>query len=243
MPLRDEIETLRDDSIASLDASHDYFFRTKAAWRIVQQVVREGRKVSIRNQATDSVVREGDLPRLAQEYVTGYLAEATFQHFVSLFEGFLGGFLRLWLNAFPHGVKEKSEKQDKQVRLETVLKCSSKAEIIATLVDEQVHRLQYKSLPKWFEYVEKRVHLGCPTNDEIERLTEIKATRNILVHNKGIANAIYVDKDGNPRARVSVGEKVEVREDYHHESWQLIKQVITDIAEAGVAKASAVEQK
>jgi len=102
-----DIKKLRADSIASLDASRNYFLNTKAAWRVVQQVVRQGHQITIRNQDTGSVVRESELPGLAQQYVSGYLAEATFQHLVSLFEDFVGDFLSLWLNEFPQSLSEK----------------------------------------------------------------------------------------------------------------------------------------
>lgn len=77
MALIDEITRLRDESLSALDASHNYFVHTQIAWRLVQQMVREGHKVTIRNQATGSSVDEVELSGLAQGYVTGYLASAT----------------------------------------------------------------------------------------------------------------------------------------------------------------------
>lgn len=229
MPLVDDIEKLRENSIASLDASHDYFTHTQAAWRIVQQFVREGNKATIHNQETGSVVQETDLPCLAQQYITGYLTEATFQHFVSLFEDFMGNFLCLWLNHFPQSLSGK------QIDFNTVLQCSDKADIVRVMVEKQVNELQYKRVKEWFEYMEKLANLGCPSPDEIERIAEIKATRDILVHNRGIANAVYVEKSAG-HARFAVGERVEVSEHYHRQSWQLVKQVVTDVAKAGCAK-------
>ena len=43
------------------------------------------------------------------------------------------------------------------------------------------------------------VKLGCPTDDEIERIAEMKATRDLLIHNLGIANKTYLDKAGTKR--------------------------------------------
>jgi len=229
MSLIEDIEKLRDDSVAALDASHNYFTHTKTAWRLVQQFVRQGRQITIRNQETGSVVRETDLPGLAQEYITGYLAEATFQHFVSLFEDFIGDFLRLWLNEFPESLSAK------KLDFDVVLQCSDKVDIVRSVVDKQVASLQYDRVPKWFDYIQGIVDLGCPTADEIERVAEVKASRDVLVHNKGIANAIYVDKSMG-RARLAVGEKVDVPEHYHRESWQLVKKVITDVSNAGMSR-------
>lgn len=38
------------------------------------------------------------------------------------------------------------------------------------------------------------------------------------------------------RARYKEGELVEIPEHYHRESWQLIKQVISDIADVAISK-------
>ena len=99
--------------------------------------------------------------------------------------------------------------REKNLDFQIVLQSSEKADIVRTVVEKQVTSLQYDRVPRWFEYIEGIVNLGCPTPDEIERLAEIKATRDVLVHNKGIANAIYVDKSMG-RARFAVGEVVEV---------------------------------
>ena len=77
---------------------------------------------------------------------------------------------------------------------------------------------------------------GCPTVDEIERLAEIKASRDILVHNKGIANAAYVAKAGS-RARCRDGEKLRLPERSHRESWETIRKVVLDVSAAATAKA------
>ena len=68
MALINEITRLRDNSLSSLDASHNYHAHTKTSWRLVQQMVREGHKFTIRNQATGNIVDETELSGLAQNY-------------------------------------------------------------------------------------------------------------------------------------------------------------------------------
>ena len=46
----------------------------------------------------------------------------------------------------------------------------------------------------------------------------------------------YVDK-AMGRHRFSDGDTLELSESYHRDSWQLIKEIITDIADAGIDKA------
>ena len=229
MALTDEITQLRDDCLSSLDASHNYFAHTKSAWRLVQQMVRQGHKVTIRNQATGDTVDEADLSGLAQDYVTGYLASATFQHFVSVFERFVFDILRAWLAEYPGSLSGN------QLQFRTVLDAANKNEIVTAVVQKEVLGLAYKRVADWFAYLEKIAQLGCPTQDQIQRLAEIKASRDVLVHNNGIANSIYVDKSVG-QARSADGDTLELPEHYHRESWQLIKQVVSDVAEAGINK-------
>lgn len=229
MALIDEITPLRDDCLSSLDASHNYYAHTKSAWRLVQQMVRQGHKVTIRNQATGNTVDETELSGLAQNYVTGYLASATFQHFVSLFEQFVFDFLREWLTEYPRSLSGN------QLQFRAVLDSADKNEIVATVVQKEVLGLAYKRLADWFAYLDKIAQLGCPTQDQIQRLAEIKASRDVLVHNNGISNSIYVDKSMG-QARFADGDLLALPEHYHRESWQLIKQVVSDLADAGINK-------
>lgn len=78
--------------------------------------------------------------------------------------------------------------------------------------------------------------LGCPPPEEIAQLAEIKATRDILVHNRGIVNATYRAKAG-ALARAQDGELLELPTAYHNASWALICKVVRDVSEAAIAKA------
>jgi hypothetical protein len=154
---------------------------------------------------------------------------STFQHFVSLLEDFFFELLRFWLAAYPASLSKK------QVEIGAVLKASDKSEIVLTVVDKELNELKYERLADWFVYLERLTKLGCPTADEIGTLAEIKASRDILVHNNGIANATYVSKAGT-RSRYTDGETLEISEQYHHASWETIKKVVRDVSAAAIAK-------
>lgn len=229
MSLIDEITSLRDDSLSSLDASHNYYAHTKNAWRIVQQLIRRGHQISIQNLETGNTVDETEIPEMAQKYVRGYLVSAAFQHFVSLFERFLSDFLSVWLTEYPESLSKH------ELKFRTVLDATDKDEIVAAVVQKELLGLGYQGVSNWFEYLEKITQLGCPSEDQIKKFAEIKASRDVLVHNNGIANSIYVKKSMG-RARFADGEELEIPEQYHRESWQLIKQVVAEVANAGINK-------
>lgn len=229
MTLIDEITHLRDDSLSSLDASHDHYAHTKWAWGVVRQLVRQGRKFTIRNQVTGNTVDETKVDGLARNYVARDLVSSTFQHFVSLFERFVFDFVRVWLTEYPKSLSGK------QVKFGTVIEATDKGEIVAAVVQKQVLEISYERVGDWFAYLEKIAQLGCPNQDQIERLAEIKASRDVLVHNNGIANSTYVAKSMG-RARFAEGENLELPEQYHRDSWQLLKQVVADVANSGINK-------
>ena len=116
-----------------------------------------------------------------------------------------------------------------------VLKAPDKSAIVLTVVDKELNELKYERLADWFVYLERLTNLGCPSADEIETLAEIKASRDILVHNNGIANATYVSKAGT-QARYKDGERLEIPEQYHRASWETINKVLREVSGAAIAK-------
>lgn len=126
MPLADDIEKLREDGIASLDASHDYFTHTQAAWRIVQQFVREGNKATIHNQETGSVVQESDLPRLAQQIRHRLSCGGDISAFCVAVRGFQGQLSLSLTQPFPgEPVRETDRLQDRSAMQRQSRYCAS----------------------------------------------------------------------------------------------------------------------
>jgi len=81
-----------------------------------------------------------------------------------------------------------------QLKFRTVLDLPDRDAIVATVVQKEVHELAYQRVSDSFGYLDKLAKLGFPTRDEIERLAEVKSSRDVLVHNNGIAKSIYADK-------------------------------------------------
>ena len=233
MPLVDQIRELAGRIQAELQEAHDYYQHTKVAWRLVQQLPDEGQLFSIRNMDTGTVVGAAELASLAQRYVTGYLAESIFQHYVTLFEDFVFGLLHAWLLVHPTSIPNK---KDKPVALATILDAADKSAVIQLVVDRELDGLRYKRPADWFKYLNDRVNLNRPTHEQIERLAEIKASRDILVHNRRIVNETYRDK-ASTRARYAVGQRVEIQEPYLRDSRLLIRTVVEELSAGAIAKA------
>jgi hypothetical protein len=229
MSLVDDIRTLRERVVGELVTAHDYYTNTKFAWRIVHKVIESGTKFTIRSKATETVTNQTDLAAHVEEYVRKQLTEATFQQFISIFEGFFFDFLRLWLAVYPRNLLGK------KVDFKAILEAPDKDAIILLAVNKELNEVLYERPASWFAYLEDKVKLGCPTADEIDRIAEAKASRDALVHNRGIAGKTYESKAGR-FARYKDGERIDISEPYHRQIWELIRKVVADISNTAIAK-------
>jgi len=230
MTLAVDIEQCKAQALAALDLSHDFYAHSTLAWRSLQFDVKRGRKLAFRNLSTGSVIDQDNLLTKSQQYVTHYLASSTFQHFTGLFEDFLFDLMARWLLAYPASLNSRT------VKLEIILRSPDNESVLRSVVDAELNDLKYKRMVEWFRFMDGLVVLKCPSPEEIERLSEVKASRDILVHNRGIVNAPYVSKSGGA-ARYKPGDRLEISEPYHRSSWELIRKIIIDIAEAAKIKA------
>jgi len=229
MALADDVRALRDRVLADLNAAHDYYTDTKVAWDTVRQVIGAGHTFSIRNMTTGTVTTQVDLSSKARGYVAEQLAEATFQQFISIFENYFFDLLRLWLIAYPRNLIGK------QVDFKAVLDAPDKDAITLLVVNKELNEILYDRPTGWFAYLEDKAKLGCPTSNDIDRIAEAKASRDVLVHNRGVASKTYESKAGKI-ARYNDGQRIDIPEHYHRETWELIRKVITDISNAAIAK-------
>lgn len=70
----------------------------------------------------------------------------------------------------------------------------------------------------------------------INRIAEAKASRDVLVHNCGVASKTYESKAGR-LARHEEGHRIDIPEHYHRQTWELLRKVVMDISNAAIAKA------
>lgn len=190
MALADDTRALRDRVLLDLNAAHDYYTDTKIAWAIVRQVIAAGETFSTNNTTTGTMTTQSLLSSKARGYVAEQLAEATFQQFISIFESFFFDLLRLWLLAYPQNLIGK------KVNFKAVLDAPDKDAITFLVVSKELNEILYDRPTGWFAYLEDKAKLGCPKPDEIDRIAEAKASRDVLVHNRGVASKTYELKAG-----------------------------------------------
>jgi hypothetical protein len=229
MPVTEDLQGIAELANQQLDDVYDFYENSKVVWRYFQALVNEGHRVAWKNLATGSDIDQVRLVNLAPQYIRDYLATFTFRQFVSVFEVFLLDFLHRLLLHNPWQFARK------QLEFEAVLAAGDRDEIISDVILRQLNELKYDQLRAWFVVMNKTVKLDLPTEDEIDALAEVKATRDILEHNAGVVNETYRRKAGR-KARYAIGDRVRIDDAYHLDSWRLIKKVMADVSTAAVAK-------
>ena len=145
------------------------------------------------------------LPRL-RDYNKTYLIDLSFLHCVSIFEWYLFDLLEALLKLRPEHIGSK-----KQLELSIVFDSADKSEIIEKIIDAELNKLKYQNVIEWMVYLNKIVKIKYPSDSDIKKLAEIKASRDIIVHNNYIVNDVYLRKSGKC-ARFKLGGKLNVNE-------------------------------
>ncbi len=232
MTLADEIQKLAGDVRDGLDEVWDLYLYTKGAWRATQRFARAGRNVEIHDRKTGLLLDAERLEHAAQHFLSVHLAQSVLVRLASHLEDWVFGLLNHWLIAFPRGIPFKEKKP---IGLGEFLEIFDLNAILQAVVDRELNSLKYERPAIWFKYLDDRVGLGCPTPDQIEILTEIKAARDLVSHNRGIVNRVYLDKAGS-KARFALGALYDVDEPYLLSSWTVIRDVVSAMETAAVAK-------
>ena len=230
MTLAANLRALRDRVLAELIAVHDYYADALTAWLLVREVVQAGATFSNLNGTTGTVTTQTDLAARALKYAEVQLAQATFPQFIAIFESFFLDLLRLWLLAYPQTLGSR------KVDFKDILDAPDKDALALLVVNKEINELLYQRPRDWFAYLESRGKLGCPTPDEIDHFAEAKASRDLFIHNRGVANKIYEYKAGK-LARYQIGEIIDIPEQYHRETWELLRKLVADLSDAALAKA------
>jgi hypothetical protein len=181
---------------------------------------------------TRTEVTERDIVRSYYRHRTTYVQGLGFIQLTTILEAFLFDFLLLLLANDPRRLAQK-----KQIEVGVALSAADRPALVMLIAERELNELKYDRPTAWFAYMDKIVHLGCPTRDEIERIAEMKAGRDLLIHNSGIVNPTYLDKAGT-KARYGVGEKVVIDRRYFEGCWRLARKLVEDTTSAAKRRLS-----
>jgi len=137
------------------------------------------------------------------------LTEMALIYQVALFDAYVPDMIRAVLLQYPGMLKNK----EKNLTYEEILNLHAKGLIVESLVDKEVDRFSRQSVREQIKWISKKLQVNYVGNELQENvMVELNARRNILVHNSGIVNQVYLDDVAN--SPLALGERVIVDNTY-----------------------------
>lgn len=138
---------------------------------------------------------------------------------VTLMESLLVDILREILLEFPDKISSK-----RKFDYELISNATSLEQIKLFVINSVLNELTYKSPKDFAEEFKNFVGIDFLAKPVFHNYIELKATRDIHIHNQGIANEIYLSKSGK-NARVKSGETLAVDTIYFLKSYEWCIQI------------------
>lgn len=133
---------------------------------------------------------------------------------VSITETMFGDLIREILLQYPKKIGSK-----RTLPVSTIFECSSLEAVHLSAISVFINEMSYKSTREFAESASGIFGFKLLEIPAFHRFIEIKATRDVFIHNKGIVNAIYKKKAGS-FARVESGKALPITIKYFLESYE-----------------------
>lgn len=138
---------------------------------------------------------------------------------VAIVEAMMGDVVRKVILSFPNKIGAK-----RSIKSSLVLSASSIEEIHLQTVDSILNDLAYKSPRDFAEECKNLLSVNLLEFPSFHKYMEIKATRDIYIHNQGVANDIYVQKSAS-HSRAQSGVLLPIDTIYFLESYESCLQI------------------
>ncbi len=138
---------------------------------------------------------------------------------ITLIEAMFTDLLKAIILKYPKKLGNK-----KQINISTVLSLNSIEEIHLDIINKLLNELTYKSPAEFIKEFKDITSVDLLETPATHRYKEIKATRDIYIHNNGIANEIYVAK-AETLTRATIGQVLPISIQYFLESYEYCLQL------------------
>lgn len=144
---------------------------------------------------------------------------------VTIMENLFVDILREVFTEFPNKVSS-----GKKIEYSSILNSDSIEDLKVQILNSVINDFTYKS-PKDFSIdFKKYVGVDFEKNDNYIKYIELKATRDIHIHNQGIINELYISKVSE-QARGKIGDNLKVDINYFLKSYENCLQIIAFLEE------------
>lgn len=164
-------------------------------------LLKEGEKTVTIELEIDALDEFIELTKLPQSYPS-LASRMAYVNLIATFDAFLTDIFEAVILSRPEILKSK-----KQLTYEKILDFTSRTDLILYLAKRELNELSYKSAKDQADYYKER--FGIVLTDSgvsMDELVELRTTRNVLVHNNGIVNHIFLDQ--LPTTTYKLGDSV-----------------------------------
>jgi hypothetical protein len=229
--LKTGIQNLSDEYLRRLGEIHDDYVHTRMLWNeLLVRVRRHKMKLSVENPITKTVLDGSDLAGKSRSSVQR-LMERSFKDIVAQLELFVAELLRLWLTANTTLISEKALNVATLLASKTLAEAQSAA--LEEAIESSISDKMYGRPDRWLNYLKKNVGARFAALDE-SSFIEMKARRDILEHNNGVAEATYRDK-AKAAAKYQLGQQVEIANQDVDEAYHLVQRLIRELTASAIA--------
>lgn len=179
---------------------------------------------SVRGKEVERTATE--LKEIAERAVENEIYYSVFVYAVAQVEAFIGDVLFEILTLDNRRIKTRVKGIDHTSKIEVseIIDAPSREEIISGIIQKELTSLFYASPALQMEYFQSVTGVTL-SKDLIGQWLEIKATRDIIVHNSGVSNSVYVKK-ADSHARAKDGEVLPMDEKYFGKAIASMKSLI-----------------
>ena len=165
-------------------------------------------------QNTVLLRRRADLVSLLKEAQASEIFEQALIVTVALVEDYLQTILRQVFCAYPEKLNAtvKGVEIKKEIPLSLAIEAPGRGQLLARIIDGHLNSLIYAKPADYFGYIQKVLSIKL-RSDVTSEFIEIKATRDVVIHNNGLVNSTYLRKVGKA-ARAADGEEITVDSTY-----------------------------
>ena len=169
--------------------------------------------------------KDKELKEIYDRFLSRELVENLIVTAVSHFENFLFAVLQIVLLAYPKKLTLNVRGMDikKEIPLDILLDADNREGALREVIGRQLNSLSYATPTAYLEYLNSLT--GVDTSDPaFLDYIEIKATRDVVIHNSGIINEVYLSKVGNKK-RGEVEDRLVIDNQYFDHCIAILKRL------------------
>lgn len=219
MELHDEIEHLEQDTLYDLVACAIIAKVTEVPTSnkvFKEMCVAAGKKIE--KEVLEKIV----FPQILEDSET-LIPKWAFINFVTILEAWMSDILRAILRKYPQKLKKE------QVNSSIIIDSTSREECLEKLIEKELIGILYGGPKEVTKRLQEIALIDIENIPELAEVFRLKAVRDILLHNKGIVNKIYLRKSGDTKAKE--GDKIKIDAHSLVDSFDIFRSFVTKVSD------------